>query len=388
MKTVFFPKPFLPALALLLAACLSTTLAFAGGNLGESRRKLEEIQRRIQQTSKNLEQNTASDRSLSTDLKTVEHELVRIKTRIGALSSRIHEVDRNIVTKKKAIKQLQTTIVGLEEKVHQRLVSLYKGGETGLLQVLFSSRSPARMAENYDFLSRIIRHDRGLLSDYRRQMKELRTSREQLATLKAKKQSTLADVRKDRQTLAQAARIKEELLARVRRDRRTLSTRLSELQEKARSLAALVKKLESAKAREYTPGTGIFSSQKGHLPWPVAGRVKVGFGKWRHPELGTVYDSQGIEITAADNHPIAAVWDGEVIFADRFKGYGNLIIVDHGDNYYSLYAQASRLIKKAGDKVKRGETLAFSGFDGADAVYFEIRHRGDPLDPTAWLSPR
>ncbi|MEJ2699738.1 MAG: peptidoglycan DD-metalloendopeptidase family protein, partial [Desulfuromonadales bacterium] len=189
-------------------------------------------------------------------------------------------------------------------------------------------------------------------------------------------------------TLGQAAQLKAELLARVRRDRTALSARLSELQEKARDLAALVKKLESEKGREYTPETGIFSRQKGHLPWPVEGRIKVGFGTWRHPELGTMYESQGIEIAALANRPIDAVWDGEVIFADRFKGYGNLIIVDHGDNYYSLYAQASRLVKKVGDKVKRGETLAYSGFEGADAVYFEIRHRGDPLDPRAWLSPR
>jgi septal ring factor EnvC (AmiA/AmiB activator) len=387
VKSTSFLQPFIPAFALLLTLCLSATFLFADGSLDESRRKLEEIQRRIRQTSKNLEEKAASERNLSTDLKTVENELVRIKTRIKSLSSKIDGLERGIEEKKKAIDQVRASMAALEIKVRQRLVALYKGGETGLLKVLFSSSSPARMAENYDFLSRIVRRDRELLAEYRGQVEEMRVSKEQLDLLKQKQLSALENLKEDRKTLGKALQLKEELLAGIRRDRKVLSAQLDELKEKAGRLASLVKKLESEKSREYTPGTGIFSSQKGHLPWPVTGDVKVGFGTWRHPELGTLYESQGIEIAVVPNRPIDSVWDGEVIFADRFKGYGNLIIVDHGENYYSLYAQASRLVRKVGDKIKKGDTLAFSGFEGAGGVYFEIRHRGEPLDPTVWLSP-
>jgi septal ring factor EnvC (AmiA/AmiB activator) len=387
VKSTRFLQPFIPAIALLLALCLSASVLLADGSLDDSRQKLEEIQRRIRQTSKNLKEKAVSERNLSSDLKTVERELARIKARIRSLSSKIDGLEGEIADKKKAIDQLEASMAALEIKVRQRLVALYKGGETSLLKVLFSSSSPARLAENYDFLSRIVRRDRELLAEYRGQMEELRISKEQLDELKQRQLSALGNLKEDRKTLDQAAKLKEELLAAVRRDRRELSAQLEELKEKAGRLASLVKKLESEKYREYTPGTGIFSSQKGHLPWPVTGDVKVGFGTWRHPELGTLYESQGIEIAVAPDRPIDSVWDGEVIFADRFKGYGNLIIVDHGENYYSLYAQASRLVRKVGDKVKKGDTLAFSGYEGADGVYFEIRHRGDPLDPTAWLSP-
>jgi septal ring factor EnvC (AmiA/AmiB activator) len=116
--------------------------------------------------------------------------------------------------------------------------------------------------------------------------------------------------------------------------------------------------------------------------------VKVGFGTGRHAELGTLYESHGIEISASNDQPISAVWQGNVVFANWFKGYGNLLIVDHGSSYYTLYAQASRLAKKVGDLVQKGEIVAFSGFEGNDAVYFEIRRRGTPLDPADWLGSR
>ena len=106
------------------------------------------------------------------------------------------------------------------------------------------------------------------------------------------------------------------------------------------------------------------------------------------PKLGTLYDSQGVEIEVAGNRAIRAIWGGRVIFANPFKGYGNMIIVDHGDNFYTLYAQARRLQKMVGDPVEVGELLGYSGYEYADSIYFEIRHRGTPLDPLAWLKPR
>jgi septal ring factor EnvC (AmiA/AmiB activator) len=174
-------------------------------------------------------------------------------------------------------------------------------------------------------------------------------------------------------------------LTRVRREENTLGGQLAELKERANRLSALIKKLESAKPREYTPLTGDFAARKGFLPWPVNGRVRVGFGTSRHPEAGTLHDSQGIEIEAADEQPIAAIWSGQVIFADYFKGFGKMLILDHGNGYYTLYAQAARLTRKLGDKIAGGTVLAHAGAEG---VYFEVRHHGVPLNPENWLSAR
>jgi septal ring factor EnvC (AmiA/AmiB activator) len=124
------------------------------------------------------------------------------------------------------------------------------------------------------------------------------------------------------------------------------------------------------------------------LPWPAEGRVNYGFGQQKHPQLGTTFDSHGIEIAADSAQPVKAVADGRVIYANWFKGYGNLLIIDHGNSYYTLYAQNARLVKGVGDVVARGETVGFSGLPGSNGIYFEIRKGGTPQDPRPWLRKR
>lgn len=384
-----FPPPRIhQALAFLVATLLVWSAAARAGEKGldESRRHLQEIQHRIEETSQSLHQKALREHSLTADLKTVERDLAGIRRDIANQTKRSARLNRQIAENQAGSDRTRSALDALKGKVRLRLIALYKEGPAGLFGVLFSSASPVRMAEDYDFLGRIVRRDQTLLSTYRQQLATLQRQTKQLKALRGKQRKVLGELDKDRGTLQQALALKKKLLAAVQRDRTALSSHLDLLRRRARDLEALIKKLELGRAGRYT-GTALFASQKGHLSWPVRGPIKVGFGTWRHPELGTLYDSQGIEIGVSGHKPILAVWQGRVIFANRFKGYGNLIIVDHGDSFYSLYAQAFRLVKKVGDRVKQGETLAFSGFEGAGGVYFEIRHGGTPLDPTKWLAP-
>jgi septal ring factor EnvC (AmiA/AmiB activator) len=258
----------------------------------------------------------------------------------------------------------------------------------GVLRVLFATESPVEMAREFVYMGRIVRRDRELLQAYRRHVDELETSLRQLESLRQDQQASLSAVRSEQETLRRAVAIKGELLTKIREDSAALSGTLAEMRQRAARLTALIKKLETERPPEYTQKIELFARQRGRLPWPASGSVKIGFGTGRHPDLGTLYDSQGYEIETSQGAPISAVWPGRVIFADRFQGYGNLLIVDHGESYYTLYAQASRLLKKIGERVTRGEHIALAGFEGAEGFYFEIRHRGTPLDPAEWLSPR
>jgi murein hydrolase activator len=359
--------------------------------LDDSRKQLEEIRRRIKETANTLEEKKAAERALTADLKTVEKEMTRISGRLTALEGQLKSVNQQIAEKKAEAEATRSRIASVEKQVKKRLVTLYKGGETGRLRLLFDPESPARAAENYQYMGRVVRRDRELLTLYRHQLGELAGIIEHLAMLREREQQVMANLRRERETLRQAESLKEALLARTRADRTSLAASLDTLQERAKRLGELIKKLESARPREYThkPGpASSFARQKGKLPWPAAGRILIGFGTRRNPEMGALHDSQGIEIAAGSQVPIAAVWSGEIVFADWFKGYGNLLILDHGDSYHTLYAQASRLTRKVGDRVNQGDTLGFSGLEGAAGVYFEIRHGGSPLDPTVWLAPR
>jgi len=356
--------------------------------LDDTRQTLKEIEQRIAQATKSLSEKQTQEKSLGNDLKTVERELERLRKRIDSQGERLASLKQQVVAAEQEIADQRNASRGLKDQVNRRLRGLYKGGEMGLLRAFFSSDSPARMAEDYDYLGRIVRKDRELLMAYRQRVEALEGSLQKLAALRQDQEQVVAAAQKDQETLKSAAQLKKRLLSKVQRDKGQIASELAELKERATRLSGLVKKLESAKTREYTGKSSVFTAQKGRLAWPIKGNVKVGFGTGRHAELGTLYESHGIEIRASQDQPIAAVWQGNVIFANWFKGYGNLLIVDHGDSYYTLYAQASRLAKKVGDLVQKGETVAFSGFEGNDAVYFEIRHRGTPLDPMAWLVSR
>jgi septal ring factor EnvC (AmiA/AmiB activator) len=227
-----------------------------------------------------------------------------------------------------------------------------------------------------------------LLEEYRRRLRLRQVSIEKLAVSKKRQQRLLSDLKSEERELLQTKKLKERFLAAVRRDRHALNSMVDELRKRAARLTSLVKGLESGQDGNYTGRKSLFPLQKGLLPWPVKGKIKVGFGTKKHPELGTLIESHGIEILAESETPIKAVWDGRVAFAKRFQGYGNLLIIDHEDGYYTLYAQAAKILKKAGDRVKKGETVAISGYDGTDFVYFEIRNGSTPLDPIGWIARR
>ncbi len=383
-----FAGIFRHSLLLLISLCCWAVLA-APVLAGEaSRKNLEEIERRIQETNKSLEEKKTKEKALATELGRVESELGTIKGRISGLAQKVTALNGDIATQEERARQAKAEIAGQEALVRRRLAALYKGGETGLLRILFSSGSPARMAEDHDYFGRMIRRDRELIASFREKLTESERAAAKMAELQAEHKNLLERRKGEEQSLKKAQRLKENVLGQVRRDQASLSSRLKELKERAARMSSLLKKLESAKPRAYSGSPTEFSGQKGRLPWPTKGPLRVRFGSGIHPELGTQYDSHGIEIGVNGEQPMTAVWKGRVIYASAFKGYGNLMILDHGDKFYTLYAQASRLVKKVGDPVGQGEVVGYSGFDGSRTVYFEIRHRGAPLDPGVWLAPR
>ena len=114
----------------------------------------------------------------------------------------------------------------------------------------------------------------------------------------------------------------------------------------------------------------------------------IGFGQQKDAKLGTYYESNGIEIATPPGSPIHAVAAGKIVFADYFKGYGNLFILSHPGGYHTLYAQTDKMRKKLGDQVSAGDLLGHSGLAGRDSIYFEIRSKGSPVNPLSWLKRR
>jgi septal ring factor EnvC (AmiA/AmiB activator) len=131
-----------------------------------------------------------------------------------------------------------------------------------------------------------------------------------------------------------------------------------------------------------------FRDYKGLLKMPVKGKIVSLFGKFKNTRYDVLNFRSGIEIQTERGEPIQAVYRGKILYADWFKGYGNMIILDHGDSYYTVYAHIEEIFKTAGDVVEAGEVMATVGDTGSmtgPKLYFEVRHHGKPLDPMQWL---
>jgi septal ring factor EnvC (AmiA/AmiB activator) len=139
------------------------------------------------------------------------------------------------------------------------------------------------------------------------------------------------------------------------------------------------------------PSGNGFASLRGRLTWPADGRVVAEYGPQVNPRFGTKTFRNGIDIEATEGSSIAAVFPGHVVYTGWFRGYGNLIIVDHGGEYYTVYAHAADIRVTEGDEVKQGQIIGTVGDTGSlqgPRLYFEVRHEGKPQDPAQWLRPK
>jgi septal ring factor EnvC (AmiA/AmiB activator) len=134
--------------------------------------------------------------------------------------------------------------------------------------------------------------------------------------------------------------------------------------------------------------SGSFSAMKGLLTLPVEGKIIGRFGVYKTPRLHMKARRNGVEIEAEEGAPVKAVFQGRVVYSDWFRGYGNLIIIDHGEGFYTVYAHALERFKENEERVEAGEVIATvgeSGLNGKALLYFEIRRHEKPVDPLSWL---
>lgn len=375
---------------ILVGLAVSLTYLPAGADeLDASKERLDKIQQQIEDALQGLRSKELQRGSLSEELSRLSTETRRIERLTKKSSKQLSELSARLEKQRNSLKETEKQRTQTEKQIRHRLVVLYKTGEVGLIKALLSeAESPRDIAEKYAFLSRMVRHDRELLTEYRQQSENHRVQLAELETLRSKQSSVVERRRQEEEALRKARKSKKTLLAKVKEDANLLEGVLEELRAKAARLNGLVKKLETEQSRSYTGSLEGISSHKGRLIWPVPGKLKVGFGTSRHGDLGTLIESHGYDIEAPVGTPVNAAAEGKVIFAKRLRGYGKLMIIDHGHKYYTLYAHVARFSKQVGDSVAASEVVAFSGFEGRDAVYFEIRQGGKPLDPGDWLGPR
>jgi septal ring factor EnvC (AmiA/AmiB activator) len=164
---------------------------------------------------------------------------------------------------------------------------------------------------------------------------------------------------------------------------------IAELKEASKRLRDLIEK--SSKTDSYTGSGAGFTRFRGKLLWPAEGKIAVPYGSQKDPQFSTPVFRNGVHIQTPANSDARSVYEGKVIFAEWFKGFGQLIIINHGNGYHTLYGNLSEIFSHVGDIIKESQVIGKVGTSGilnAPGLYFEIRYKGKPLDPAQWLKQR
>ncbi len=308
---------------------------------------------------------------METELYRKEKELKQMEDRLGLTKKKLHLAQDQITT-------LNQGMDHTKDELSSRLIALYKMGRNPPGFLLLTSDSYSSLLRTDKYLRVIIDHDAGLLETLRSQVGMKERYHRQLVQDRTQWERAISEVEKKKEEIERVKTEKQDLLKSIQTQKVVHRRVVGELEERAKSLQGLIDKLETEKKlRAYKEPKVQIS--KGKLLPPVEGKVLSLFR-----ERG----QNGIEIQAAFGTNIQAVLPGKVLYSDWFKGFGNVMIIDHGDHTFSVSGYASQLLKKAGDIVSQGEVIAQVGSAGSlkgPCLYFEIRYQGKPQDPLSWI---
>lgn len=382
----------------IVAGCL---LVFSGGSrlkaqdqdarIDEFERKAQDITRQIEKGKAKIQEFSNRETDIIRKLNQVDRALNQSRKRIARLSREIDELEKKISETAAASEALVDQIKVKEAYVARRLSALYKLNWLGKFHVLASAESLQELFLRKKAIEQILAYDETVIGELVDNQLRLETVQASLETHRNEKRQRAEAYQQQIKQIAVERRQRSALLAHVRKEKSAQEAVIESLKLAARNLDEKIKNLgmrsTSATDEEYH-ATKPFRAYKGLLKMPVKGKIVSLFGKFKNTRYNVLNFRSGIEIQTERGEPIAAVYAGKILYADWFKGYGNMVIIDHGDNYYTVYAHIEETFKSTGDTVEAGEVIATVGDTGSitgPKLYFEVRHHGKPLDPMQWL---
>jgi murein hydrolase activator len=342
------------------------------GEITRLRQRLDDVRREAESATGELE-----EADLQLGIRTRELELA------AAAEAQLNAQQQAIESQ---VGALMPRIAKQKADLRKRLVALYRLGGLSYLRMLLALNDERNPIEAMSMLSYLVSRDARAVSRFQSTAVQLAQQRAALADKQKRLHETRVLVEQRRRAVAVAVRQKESVVVRLRSEETGAQQQLAVLEEKARRLQRLVDML--AQQKPGLPPTLDIRSVEGALAWPVDGKIVERFGRQRNPKFSTFTISNGLKIQSAPGTPVRAVFQGTVLFTQWFKGYGNLIILDHGNRIFSLYGNLKAPMVAVGDRIATGQPIAGVGESedaGAGYLYFEIRQDNHPQDPQKWL---
>jgi murein hydrolase activator len=383
----------------------------------EVRRKLDALKKAIQETSGEKKQAAKA-------LTLLEKRLDQTQSRLNALDKDRDALEADINKLGAEEADLQKQLESTQDRLAEVMRNQYRRVEVNPTQAWLAGKSASEAARESYWYERVSAAERDLAAQQAAQARELQAIRLGLEKKQERLEGTIAEQSKSRRELVAqreernqlvedlSSKLKNQELERKRlqRDESRLSNVITELTraieeaKRKQALAAQQQKQQGQSAGtpnkaptkpEYTapppmPSTGEFAKLKGRLVLPVQGTVAGQFGQTRSKD-GQGPSWKGIFIATEAGQGVRAVGNGRVVFSEWLRGFGEIVIIDHGDQFLSVYGNNGKLLKRSGDSVKAGDTIAETGNSSGNldtGLYFELRHQGQPFDPVSWTKGR
>ncbi len=351
----------------------------------QTQQQLEQIKQQIKQLQKKIDSKRKQYGSAAQALKKTEQKINSAAKILRATQRQIQREERKLGDNRRQEKELQKQQQHHQAILAQQIRSAYSSGRQEYLKLLLNQEEPAKLGRvitYYDYLNKARTRSIQQLGKTLVELQQVRSNIEanikQLAILEQSQKA-------EQQRLISLKSQREKEVKQLARSIASEDKKLANLKENEEELQSLLLQMQQA-LREIIQQQDLdgLAKVKGKLSWPLKGRVALNYGE----TINKGMRSNGIRIAAREGQEVAAVFHGRVVFSDWLRGFGLLLIIDHGQGYMSLYGNNQSLFKEVGDWVEAGElvsTVGQSGGQKSPGLYFEIRHQGKARDPRQWI---
>lgn len=369
------------------AAFLHSALATAEQDPAATKRQIEAVKTQIQSLNQSIRSDQNKKASEQKAIGEIDREIARTSNEVRKLQAQITSSHEHLKTLEGKQRAINKDLASQRAAIASLVENSYRNGPQEPVKLVLNQQDPGTLTRlmQYQRYSHEARQQK--LQAFQQSLTELEQVKadahaevERLAELKRgvdRQQALLADKKKQR----------KQALAALDKKLHQQGGQLKTLQANQANLEAVLKRIQEAMARvpKYDNPSPVLT-QRGNLPWPVAGRILRSFGSIREADLRY----EGVVLEAPEGTAVRSVHNGRVVFSDWLRGYGMLTIVDHGNGFMSLYGNNQSLTHKPGDSVAAGDLVAYSGSSGQsmEGVYFEIRKGGQPVNPQEWCARR
>ena len=360
-------------------------LLLAGAAQATQQDDLEKLRKRISALQQDFDKSSESRAEAADNLRESERAISNSNRRLHELAQQQQSANRELSQLQQRASAIDRELQGQQAMLGRLLYQQYMdGGEQEYLKLLLNNDDPNQVARELRYYEYIARNRAATLQSLRNGRARLQAVTDQARKKSDEIASLQAEERDQRQLLERDKHAHQLMLNKISQQMKQQRREIGHLQRNESRLSQLVEKLAHVLPDTQTDSVA-FKSLRGKLALPVKGRVTNKFGA-RRPESTMPWT--GWFLRTSPSQPVKAVAAGRVVYADWLRGFGNLLIIDHGQGYMSLYGNNETLYKQVGDSLRGGDLIATVGSSGGNTdsgLYFELRFEGKPFDPGKWV---